>query len=244
MMRAVLILAVLSLAPPAMAQIRCSEDMDAPLDRSATSSMSGPEFVREVAAKERAFARALPTFGYTAEMLVQTLDGDKVDGEFRETLTYAYAPDHVRRATVHAGAVNTLHRIKLSSKDIDGLLDSLPFSLTPDVIVDRDIVYSGRQRLNAHNTSVFDVLLRDRQALPRGFAGRVWVQTDEDVIVKTCGRSLALPIAPMRYEVVRQWVPGDYWLPARVRANEAIKIGEATVHVRLEVKYSDFKPKH
>lgn len=242
MIRTVLMLVVLAFTRNAAAQINCNDGMGPLLDRDDGLSMSGPEFIREVAAKERVFARSFATMQYTADMLVQTLQANKVDGEYRQTVV------HRQRATgsremVADSPVDTLSRVRLTPREIEGLLDSLPFALTPDMLADRDIVYAGSQHMGERVTSVFDVMLRDGQTVRRGFVGRVWVRAEEGVIVKTCGHSTALPIAPMRYEVIRLKAPGALWLPARVRADEVVSIGTERVHVRVNVRYHDFKPR-
>src|SRR5436190_1528307 len=49
------------------------------------------------------------------------------------------------------------------------------------------------------------------------------------------------PIAPMRFEVVRALVGEQYWFPVTIRADEDPRIGDQTVHVRVTVKYSNYK---
>ena len=50
-----------------------------------------------MAAKEGAFAKALGNYGYTAEATVETLDGDTVDGEFRQVSTLGFDASGPRR---------------------------------------------------------------------------------------------------------------------------------------------------
>lgn len=247
MTRVVPLLALLLFAGPAMAEVDCNEGME-PLVPRASSPISAVDFVREVAVKEGDFARAFAALGYTAEVVVQTLQGDAVDGEFRQTTVFD--GDGTRRDSVPDGFTSTLTRLKLSDKDIDGLIDELPFALTADSLADRDVVYAGRQKMGPYDTSVFDMLAREsrnpgdpRTMTRRGFVGRVWVATDEDAVLRTCGRNAAFPIGPMRYEVLRDKVAGDYWLPARLRADGRITVGSEPVQVRITVTYSDYKGK-
>jgi len=74
-----------------------------------------------------------------------------------------------------------------------------------------------------------------------GFEGRAWVRAREDAVMRLCGRSSGSPIAPMRFEVVRALVDGQYWFPVLIRADEAAPIGDDKVHVRVTVKYSNYK---
>jgi hypothetical protein len=225
-------------ATPGVAQVKCGEGLP-PIDRDADSRMSAQDFVRDVTAKEAAFAKALGSFGYTIEASVQTLTGDTVDGEFREVATLGFDANGPRREVTDTA--NTLKRIKFAERDIDALRDA--FTLTGDRIATGDIVYSGRQRVEPFNASLFDVLPRDSSAEVRGFVGRVWVRAREDAIMRLCGRSALTPIAPLRFEVVRTLVAEQHWFPMLIRADEEAKIDDDRVRVRVTVKYSNYKPR-
>ena len=221
----------------ASAQVKCGGDLP-PIDRDAESRMTAQEFVREVTAKETAFAKALGSYGYTVEASVQTLAGDAVDGEYRQVATVGFDASGPRRE-VADGSVNTLKRIKFADRDLDALREA--FVLTPARVSNGDIVYSGRQRMGEFNASLFDVLPRNPTGEIRGFEGRAWVRAREDAVMRLCGRSSGSPIAPMRFEVVRALVDGQYWFPVLIRADEAAPIGDDKVHVRVTVKYSNYK---
>jgi hypothetical protein len=225
------------LAAPARAEVKCSEDLDS-VDSGAQTRMTAKDFARQVLSKEADFSKALANFGYRTESVVETLDGDRVDGEFRQVSTLSFDASGPKRE-VADGAVNTLKRIKFADRDLETLRDA--FTLTPDRIATGDIVYSGRQRTGRFNASLFDIVPRDPAADIRGFQGRVWVRGREDAIMRLCGRTAYTPIAPMRFLVMRELVAEQYWFPMLIRADEDARIGRETVHVRLTVKYSDYK---
>jgi hypothetical protein len=234
-------LAVLALASAvssaASAQVKCGEDLP-PIDRNAESRLTARDFIRDVSAKETAFSRAFGNFGYTVDATIQTLSGDAVDGEYRHVSTLSFDANGPRRE-VAGGAINTLKRIKFADRDLDALRDA--FILTPDRVSDGDIVYSGRQRVGEINAALFDVLPRNPTAEVRGFEGRVWVWPREDAAMRLCGRTSNSPIGPMRFEVVRVLVAEQYWFPISMRADEEVPIGDEKVHVRVTVKFSDYK---
>jgi hypothetical protein len=238
MPRFVILLLTLLLAWPAAAQIKCGEGME-PLERDAESRMSAQDFIKEVATNEMVFSKAFASYGYRLEVNVQTLDGDTVDGEYRRNSTVAFDANGQRRETVTEGPVNTLTRLKLGDRDFDTLREA--FSLTASKVSDNDIVYDGRQKIGDINTAVFDILPRNQAADIRGFEGRVWVRARDNAIIHICGRTSASPIAPIRFDVVRAPVDEKYWFPVEIRADEDAHIGRDTVHVRLMVKYSDYK---
>jgi hypothetical protein len=233
---AALVVAIIAFTGTAFAQVKCAEELP-PFDRDAGSPLSALEFIRQVAAKEGTFARAFGNFGYTIDATVQTLQGDTVDGEYRYVATVSFDAAGPRREVAQSS--NTLKRIKFADRDLEALRDA--FTLTPERVTAGDIVYSGRQQIGDVNASLFDVLPRDSAADIRGFQGRVWVRIRGDAVMRLCGRSSYMPIAPMRVEVVREEVADQYWFPVLIRADEDAMVGKDTVHVRLTVKYSNYK---
>jgi hypothetical protein len=225
---------------PAVAQVNCNEGME-PIDRDAPSSMSAFEFTHAVADKEVTLAKALAKFGYRVEVNVQTVMDDSVDGEFRQTFDVLFDDNGARAAKPVDAATNTLSRFKLSSKDVDTLVSAPPFALTPDVLAEKDAENSGRQQIGQYSPSVFDLLPRNDQAPLHGFIGRVWVWPSKSAVLRSCGRSTAYPIAPMRYEIRRQRVGEEYWFPASIRADENVHSDGSPVHLRVNVEYSDYK---
>ncbi len=242
MMKFASFLAAWLLAVPAFAQVDCNAGME-PIDAAADFALSAREFIRVIVANERDFVKALGSHGYSVDIKVETLKGDVVDGEFHRAAVVDFDAGGARRETVAAGATNTLSRLRLSDKDIGLLGDPMSFALTSDSFADRDIVYSGRQKYDGHNLALFDVLLRSDKSADRAFAGRTWVRGVKGAIVKTCGRDIDYPIADMRYEVLRAQVVDENYYPIIVRADEEILIDGIPVHIRLTVKYSDYKPK-
>jgi len=234
------LVSLLLLALPAFAQVDCNEGLE-PIDRDASSPMSALEFTRSIAAKEATLAKAFTTFGYRVEIGIKTLQGDTVDGDFHQTSDVDFDNAGARTAKAVEPKVNTLSRLQLSDKDIDAFVMAPPFALTADVMAEKDVVYSGRQRMADHNPSVFDLLPRNDQAPLRGFIGRVWVRAVRGGVLRTCGRAAAYPIGPMRYEIRREQVGEDNWFPVLIRADEDVRLGDNAVHVRVNVKYANYK---
>lgn len=240
---AVLTSALVFAALPAEGRVDCNEGLRA-LDATADSRLTAQDFISEIAAKETALSRAFATFGYRLEVVVQTLKGDEVDGEFRQALLSEFDDTGARRDRLEGETINTLKRIKFSESDVWAFRDTLPFTLTMDKLADRDIVYSGRQAMGDVRLHVFDILPRHGVDRERAFLGRTWVRGRTMGIVRTCGRSPGFPIARMRYEVIRGEVPGsDDYLPFSIRADEDVDVDGEKVHVRINVTYRNYSKK-
>jgi hypothetical protein len=231
-------LAALLLAGTAAAQVNCNEGLD-PLDTSAGSRMGAMDFIRSVAANEVAYSKAFLNYTYTLEVSVQTLQGDTVDGEFHQVSTIDYDTAGNRRETVTGGPTNTMTRAQLGDRDVEALRES--FTLTPALLAERDIVYAGRQQIGNINAAAFDILPRDGKATPSRFAGRVWVRVNENAIIRVCGRVGGGPFGALRYRVTRTQLGEQHWFPATIAADEDAATAAGKVHVRVSVKYTDYK---
>jgi len=238
MLRYASVLLVLSLSAPALGQVKCSEGLP-PIDRDADARMTPMDFVKDVTAKELEFNKAFMNFGYTLEIQLQTVNGDTVDGEYREVTRVDFDAGGSRTISMIGTPINTLQRLPLPHRDVDQMRDA--FIITREALAGRDVVYSGRERVQDFNTAIFDILPRNDQSGATSFTGRVWVRQREAAIIRSCGRFAAGPFGAMRYLVDRTKVADQYWFPAQVRADEKIRVKEDDVHLRVTVKYSDYK---
>lgn len=235
-------LAAWLLAVPALAQIDCNAGME-PIDPAADFPLSARDYIKVIVANEHAFVKALGSYGYALDIRVETLQGDTVDGEFHRASVVDFDASGARRETIADGATNTLSRLKLSDKDIGILGDPMSFALTTESLADRDIVYSGRQKLDDRNLAIFDVLPRSDKASGKAFGGRTWVRGLNASIVKTCGRSDDYPVGDIRFEVSRAQAAGEEYFPVLARADESLIVDGQQVRVRVTVKYSSYKAK-
>ncbi len=222
-------------AGTALAQVDCNRGLE-PADRNGQSNMTANDFVHRVGPNEPVFMKAMADFTYTVEVVVQTLQGDQVDGEYRQVSKVTFE-NGARRLTPVGDTVNTLKRVSPPAGDIDSLREA--FTLMPGMLADRDIVQSGRQKIDEFNAILFDILPRN-QNIERGFAGRTWVRGRDGAIARLCGRLPDGPFGPLRYLVQRSKVADKYWFPTLILADENRRINDNDVHVRVEVKYSDY----
>jgi hypothetical protein len=235
----VLLVAAPGLTNGAFAQVDCNKGLE-PIARDADTRMSPTEFIRDVAANELAFGKAFANFNYGLAIELKTLsDGGDVDGEYRQVMQIAHdGASGVRRITTVGDIVNTLKRVSPPNRDVDALREA--FVITPAVLADRDVVYSGRQKVADFNAAVFDILPRNSQSASRAFSGRTWVRLRDNAVARMCGRVIGGPFGPMRYLVQRSKVADKYWFPMTIEADEKVRSGDNDVHLRVEVTYTDY----
>ena len=100
---------------------------------------------------------------------------------------------------------------------------------------------------------MFDVSPKNVKKEKKLFEGRVWVDDQDLMIVKTCGKpredenagskkkNAVVNLAPL-FVTYREQFGGQFWFPTYSRADELLRFPRNFVHVREVVKFSNYKP--
>jgi hypothetical protein len=209
------------------------------------------DLIQKFAAKEAIFKEARNHYTYTQEVSVETLDGDTVDGRFKETTDVLYDDQGKRIENVTYAPMNTLTRVMLTKEDFDDFRNHLPFVLTTEDLPEYNILYAGQQHVDELDTYVFDVAPKkvEKEGGPRFFQGRIWVDNRDFQIVKTCGKNVPdihkkgqENLTP-KFVTYREQVDGQYWFPTYTRADDILHFrdGAGDVHIRETLKYTNYK---
>jgi hypothetical protein len=243
-------LAVL-LSPLALvAQTNC-EAGDGPLNSAPPQRISVQDLIQKFAGQEAIFKEARNHYTYTQEVTVETVDGDTVDGTFKETTDVLYDDQGKRIENVTYAPMNTLQRVSLTKEDFDDFRNHLPFVLTTEDLPEYNILYAGQQHVDELDTYVFDVAPKKvgKDGGPRFFQGRIWVDNRDFQIVKTCGKNIPDThkkgqenLSP-KFVTYREQVDGQYWFPTYTRADDILHFrdGAGDVHIRETLKYTRYK---
>jgi hypothetical protein len=230
------------------AQTNC-EDGNGPLNAAPPQGISVQDLIQKFASKEGIFKDARNHYTYTQEIIVQTLDGNTVDGEFKQTTDVLYDDKGNREEKVTYAPQSTLNRIQITKEDFDDFRNRLPFVLTTQDLGQYNILYAGQQRVDELDTYVFDVAPKkvDKNGGPRFFQGRIWVDNHDFQIVKTCGKNVPdirkrnqENLTP-KFVTYREQVDGQYWFPTYTRADDVLQFSSGPVQIREIVKYSNYK---
>jgi len=232
----------------AAAQTNC-EDGNGPLNSAAPQGLSVQDLVQKFAGKEAVFKDARNHYTYTQEIIVQTLDGNTVDGEFKQTTDVLYDDKGNRVEKVTYAPQPTLSRIQITREDFDDFRNRLPFVLTSQDLGEYNILYVGQQRVDELQAYVFDVAPKkvEKNGGPRFFQGRIWVDNQDFQIVKTCGKNVPdirkrnqENLTP-KFVTYREQVDGQYWFPTYTRADDVLHFSNGDVQIREIVKYTNYK---
>lgn len=211
------------------------------------SGITIDEIISRFAEKEKQFQAARARYTYRQSNIIQTLDGDTVDGEYRQEWDVNFDARARRSITVTYAPAPSLTRISMTSEDTNDLQNVMPFVLTTDEIPDYQINYVGQQREDELQTYVFDVSPKQIDKHHRRFEGRIWVDNNDFQIVKTYGKSVPdlhsgsdENLFP-RFTTYREQIDNVYWFPTYTTADDVLHFKNDDVHIRMIIKYTDYK---
>ena len=245
-----LAMVVCGLAPLGLAQ-------EGPLDSSQPNGITPDEIIKRFAAKETEFAKAREQYTYRQDVKVQTVDGDTVDGEYREVFDVLFDDKGHRIENVVFAPQSNLTKIFMSQEDLDDIRHKLPFVLTDAEIPEYNILYVGQQQEDELHCFVFDIAPKKIEGKKRYFQGRVWVDDKDFQIVKTYGKTVpdlcnGKPCNEVKkrgdqenlfpkFTTWRQQIDGAYWFPVFTKADDELHFKMEDVHIREIVKYEDYR---
>lgn len=229
-----------------LAQTNCEEG-DGPLNPKQPEGTAPQDIIQKFAAKEAVFKQARDNYTYTQEVTVQTLDGNTVDGEFKQVTDITYDDKGNRLENVTFAPQPTLTRVSMSKEDFEDIRNKMPFVMTTQDLPQYDILYLGSQHADEINTYVFDIAPKHIEKDKRYFQGKIWVDDHDLQIVKTCGKSVPdirkkgnENLMP-RFVTYREQVDGQYWFPTYTRADDDLHFSTGDVHIREIIKYTNYK---
>jgi hypothetical protein len=222
---------------------------EGPLENTPPKDATPEEIIKHFAAKEKEFQQARDQYTYRQDVKVQTVDGETVDGEYREVFDVIFDDKGKRLENVVFAPQSSLSRISMSQEDLDDIRHRLPFVLTTDELPEYNILYMGQQTEDDLHCYVFDIAPKQIEGKKRYFQGRVWVDDHDFQIVKTYGKTVPdirkkhgneENLFP-KFTTWRQQIDGQYWFPAYTKADDELHFKMGDIHIKEIVKYEDYK---
>ena len=221
------------------------------LDTSPPQGITEQEIIQKFAAREKEFKIARENYAYRQSLTVQTLDGDSVNGEFKEIEDVLFDDKGRRMEHVVFAPQSTLVGIQMTKEDYDDIRNRMPFVLTSDEIPEYQILYVGKQKEDELGTYVFDIAPKQIEKNRRYFQGRIWVDDHDFQIVKTYGKNVPdLGVGKHKggqehlfpnFTTWRQQIDGKYWFPVYTKVDDELHFSNQDVHIRQIVKYTNYK---
>jgi hypothetical protein len=220
---------------------------EGPLNPAQPSGTTPEQIVKEFAAKEAQFKQARESYTWRQDVKVQTLDGNTVDGEYRQVIDILFDDRGKRVENVVFAPQSSLQRISMTREDFDDIEKRLPFVLTSEEIPDYDILYVGQQKEDELSTYVFDVAPKKMEKNRRYFQGRIWVDDHDFQIVKTKGKNVPDIVTKSGenlfppFTTWREQVDGKYWFPTYTLTDDMLHFKSGDIRIRQIVKYINYK---
>jgi hypothetical protein len=246
--RILLVLCVLFLPARLWGQTDC-ETGNGPLDSSPPKTLSAEEVIAKFGAAEAATKEARLHYTYKQDVLMQTLTGKNVTGEFHEVTDVSYDDKGRRQEHVTFAAQPSLRGIQLTAEDMEDIRVFMPLVLTKDDLPQYNLTYSGQQRVDDLDTYQFHVEPKKEEKGKRYFQGRIWVDAQDFALVKVCGKSgpekvqvkkKDRPQLQPTFVTYRQQVD-RYWFPVYTRSDDTLQFKSGPVNVREIIKYTEYK---
>jgi len=226
---------------------RADDRGEGPLNPAQPTGITPEEIIQKFAAKETQFKQAREQYTWRQDVKVQTLDGNTVDGEYRQVIDILFDDHGKRIENVVFAPQPSLQRITMSREDFDDIEKRLPFVLTSSEIPDYDILYVGQQKEDELNTFVFDVAPKKIDKGRRYFQGRIWVDDHDFQIVKTHGKNVPDIVTKNSenlfppFTTWREQIDGKYWFPTYTLTDDTLHFKAYDVRIKQIVKYTNYK---
>jgi len=204
--------------------------------------------IRKFTTGEALFRRALNVYAFNRSATIQTIGmGGQVTGTFRKDsfITFNEAGDRFEKLLF--APVSTLTEITITAADLENMGGIDPFAIEPKNIPRYNFTYLGKEKIDELNLYVFEVTPKVipnwKKTDEKLFSGRIWVDDEDFLIVKTKGK--AVPEGKERFPVMETWresIDGKYWFPAFTSSDDDLVFENgAVVRIRVRIKYSNYR---
>jgi TonB family protein len=234
-------------APVARAQATAEAKTDGPITAGSLSQAQIDEIIRKFTAKETEFRRALNTYAFKRDALVQVLGmGGQVVGEYHRVSDFTFDDQGNRYEKINFFPLSNIGGV-ITAEDLEDLGGVNPFALEAAKLSQYNLKYVGKERIDELDLYVFDVAPKvtpdAKKTKDRFFIGRIWVDDHDLQIVKSKGK--AIPETKMNkfpvVETYREQIDGKYWFPTYAYADDDLIFDNGTdMRIRMQVKYTNY----
>lgn len=206
--------------------------------------------VNSFTAKETQFRNALAQYSFKRDARFQTFGaGKQISGEYHRTSQLLLDDSGKRFEKLLLFPTPTLSGIGISAEDLDNLGGAPLFALEVSRVSLYNFKYVGKERIDDFDLHVFDVSPKTppdpKKVKEQLFQGRIWVDVEDPLIVKTRGKGVPEPKfgAYPTVEIIREEIEKGVWFPTYAYADEELLLvnGGGVVKLRMRVQFSDFK---
>jgi hypothetical protein len=205
--------------------------------------------IKKVTENESEFRAALTNYVFNRFATVNTIGlGGQITGTYRRDSFLTFNSDGVRFEKIIFFPVATTPPGFVTPEDLEDLGGVTPFALEPHAVSQYNFSYVGTEKIDELNLYVIDVTPKvipdPKKSKQRLFTGRIWVDVDDLMIVKSKGKAVPetktnkFPVV----ETTREQVDGKFWFPSDARSDDELVFNDGQViKLRMRVRYADYK---
>lgn len=207
------------------------------------------QIIKRFTANEAEFREALKNYVFNRYATVHIIGlGGQIAGTYRRDSFLTFRDDGSRFERVLFAPVATTPPGFVTPEDLEDLGGVAPFALEPSSISQYNITYIGTEKIDELNLYVFDVTPKvvpdPKKSKLRLFTGRIWVDTDDLMIVKSKGKAVP-ETKDNKFPVVdttRAQIDGKYWFPSDARSDDELVFDNGSVvRIKMRVRFADYK---
>jgi hypothetical protein len=205
--------------------------------------------IKRFTANESDFHAALTNYVFNRFATVNIIGmGGQIAGTYRRDSYMALNSDGSRFEKILFFPVASTPPGFVTPEDLEDLGGVNPFALEPSMVPNYNISYVGTEKIDELDLYVFDVrpkVMPDpKKTKLRLFIGRIWVDMDDLMIVKSKGKAVPetkenkFPIV----ETTREQIDGKYWFPSDARSDDELVFDNGDVtKIRMRVRYTNYR---
>jgi len=211
------------------------------------------QIIQTFTTHEREFRGLLANnYTYTESILVEELNdsGDLEPGNFQQVNEIQYAPSGARSIVCTFCPQNTLQNVTLTQEDLTDMFNMNMYTISVDELPQYKITYVDHEPLDQITAYVFDIAPKEIVKGHRYFQGKVYVDDQSQMIVKSIGK-----VVPDEYDkhgvptneflpftVWRQEVDGKYWFPVYTLMQGSLKFpGQPDQPMQMVIQFKNYK---
>lgn len=203
--------------------------------------------------KEKLFRDLLKNnYVYTESIVMQELDGEgNPVGDFQQTNSVDYNTEGVRQIVCTFCPQPTIRDITVTEEDLTDMFNMNMYTLSIDELPDYNIAYVDHEPLDQITAYVFSVSPKVIVKGHRYFQGKVYVDDQQLMIVKSDGKVVPDEFDKhgnptntfLPFQVWRQEIDGKYWFPVYTLMQGSVPGGPGTVPVpmRMVIQFKNYK---
>ena len=222
---------------------------EGPIQRASLNQAEIDRIIKRLTKNEDDFRFALSNYVFNRSATIQTVGlGGLITGTYRRDSFMTFTKEGKRFEKITYHPVSTIRSMRITPADIEDLGGVNPFAINPSEVSNYSFSYIGKQRIDELNLHVFDVrprtLPKFSKTKKRFFRGRIWVDDEDFMIVKSKGKGVPED-KNNKFPIVETWrinVDGKYWFPAYSYANDELVFGSGqVVKMKMKVLYENYK---